>query len=99
MLADHLRRHPMLIFIRTMRLAIYRGRLDDKWIELGTLWPLPRYSPDLNIIEHVWDWMKDWIQESCLNELPEAEQLYQYTGACVGLDEGLDSREPSNRIP
>ena len=23
----------------------------------------PPYSLDLNLIEHVWDWMKDWIQE------------------------------------
>ena len=23
----------------------------------------PRYSPDLNLIEHRWNWMKNYIQE------------------------------------
>jgi hypothetical protein len=23
----------------------------------------PRYSPDLNLIEYVWNWIKNWIEE------------------------------------
>lgn len=23
--------------------------------------PFPLYSPDFNLIEHVWNWMKNWI--------------------------------------
>ena len=26
-------------------------------------WIFPPYSPDLNLIEHVWNWMKNWMQE------------------------------------
>jgi len=37
------------------RFNLFRRRIP--WIKF------PPYSPDLNLIEHVWNWMKNWIQE------------------------------------
>jgi hypothetical protein len=36
------------------------AELDRRGIPLLN-WP--PFSPDLNLIEHVWAWMKDWLQE------------------------------------
>ena len=56
--------NPGLIFMQdnapshrsaeTMRNLRRRGISSIEW---------PPYSLDLNIIEHVWNWMKNWIQQ------------------------------------
>jgi transposase len=35
----------------------------------------PPYSPDLNIIEHVWNWIKNWIQDHYFEELYRVDRL------------------------
>ena len=37
----------------------------------------PAYSPDLNPIEMVWNWMKDWIQDKYDDELHSYDALRQ----------------------
>ena len=58
-----IREYPELIFRRDNapchKSAKTRANLCLRGISF-IRWP--PYSPDLNIIEHVWNWMKNWIQ-------------------------------------
>jgi hypothetical protein len=38
--------------------------------------PAPRYSPDLNLIEYVWNWMKNWIEEHYWEARYQPDKIY-----------------------
>ena len=76
---DYLRQYPDITFYQD-NAPCHRSRQTRQAMDLAQILyeHFPRYSPDLNIIEHVWNWMKDWIQVNCLNEFPGREELYRY---------------------
>ncbi|OKO95224.1 Transposable element Tc1 transposase [Penicillium subrubescens] len=46
----------------------HRNLLTIEDLHERRIYPIdwPPYSPDLNLIEKVWDWMKDWIGDRYL---------------------------------
>ena len=59
-----IRLHPHLQFMQDGAPGHTAGVTKDELRERGIItiyWP--PYSPDLNPIETIWNWMKDWIEE------------------------------------
>lgn len=76
LIEDYLRQHPGCIFMQdnapAHRSLETRINLLDRHIH----WiPWPPYSPDLNLIEYVWNWMKNYIQDRYWEAVYNASKL------------------------
>jgi len=57
--------NPGLIFMQDNAPSHWsQETMRNLWRRRITSIRWPRYSPDLNIIEHVSNWMKNWIQDN-----------------------------------
>jgi DDE superfamily endonuclease len=65
-----------------------KGTIDDLYKRGINCIHWPLYSPDLNPIKTVWNWMKDWIQERYKDNLRAYDEL---RAAILAAWEAVDS--------
>jgi len=70
------RQHPTFIWTQD-NAPSHRSRLTEQNLTRRHIPHImsPPYSPDLDLIEHVWNWMENWIQEHYFQALYEADKV------------------------
>jgi hypothetical protein len=89
-LDDWLQQHPELRFIQDNAPG-HRGRKTQAEIKRRKMPKIiwPPYSPDLNLIEKIWDWMKDYLETTFPEQMtyPQLRRAVQEAWDFITVDQ------------